>query len=129
MGANGSFTNNLQWIHNLKYFNTPQKAMVGDSYKCEVLAMGYWILPTVDGRMKPFPVKYSPVLPNVFSCEYGISRLKYLTGYSIHQIPDKNYVKVHTRTPEGAFSFNTIKLDKLPYLKETPVPIQSFNHI
>ena len=23
-GANGSFTNNLQWIHGIKYFKTPQ---------------------------------------------------------------------------------------------------------
>ena len=128
-GANGSFTNNLQWIHGIKYFKTPQKAMVGDGYKCDVLAMGYWILPTSDGRMKPFPVKYSLQLPNVLSCEYGISRLKYLTGYSIHQQPDNNCIQFSTRTPEGAFSFNTIKLDGLPYLKETPVPIRSASHI
>ena len=128
-GANGSFTNNLQWIHGIKYFSTPQKAMVGDGYKCEVLAMGYWIIPTADGRMKPFPVKYSPALPNVFSCEYGVSRLKFLTGYSIHQLPDKNFVQFHTRTPEGFFSFDTVKLDRLPYLKDTPVPVKSVQHI
>ena len=128
-GANGSFTPHLNWIHNIKYFTKPQLAMVGDGFKCQVLALGYWLLPTSDGRVKPFPVKYAPSLPSVFSCEHVVSRLKLLTGYSIHQKPDKHCVEFSTRTIEGAFDFETITLDKLPYLKDTPVPIPRINHI
>ena len=39
-GANGSFSSNLRWIHNLKYFPTPQYAIVGDGFKCMVYGIG-----------------------------------------------------------------------------------------
>ena len=88
-GANESFTPNLSWIHGIKYFKTPQKAMVGDGFKCQVLAIGYWLIPTNDGRIKPSPVKYAPELPSVYSCEHAVSTIKSLTGHSIHQHPNK----------------------------------------
>ena len=67
-GANGRFSCNLRWVHNLKYFPKPQYAIVGYEFKCMVYGIGYCLLPTNDGRIKPFPVKYAPSLPNAFSC-------------------------------------------------------------
>ena len=89
--------------------------MVGDGFKFQVLVIEYWLLPTNARHIKPFPVKYAPELPSVFSSEHIVSRIKSLTGYRIHQHPDKNNIEFSTRTPEGAYAFDTITLDALPY--------------
>ena len=87
--ANESFSCNLRWIYNLKYFLKPQYAVVGDRLKYMAYGIGYWLLPTSNGRIKPFPAEYAPSLPNMFSCEHAATRLKLLTGYSIHQTFEK----------------------------------------